>query len=391
MGQPCRYANHLEARWFGTIPLGVSTPKSRPAETPTRLARAAGSTLAHPTFGRHTLPVRWACLAVVLVVAARHAEAKPAAPPPPPADNGDFWRDVIEPNGDQVRMLVGKARNSMRQPDDALMTDAEWAVDQRMRFFRDAYNLLRYAHKLSPENTEVLALLGRAADELGKTHEAIEALEASVHLLGPDKAGAEVTGRLGAIYLRLGDRDSAIRYLRAAQGPINVFTAPALVHLANALAARGEITAAIDTLRNVLPSAALGYYGQETTLVAFALAVIYDRDEQRGAAFEVLDKLQAALPQQYWPHIQGELAKLRFAPAEDQHYYLGLLYESLGHYVEARAEWSLYAASTDAPWRRRALDHVAAIDAQRRASPGVKPPTQILPGGGTIRHRPGHP
>jgi len=326
----------------------------------------------------------------MVVATTSHAQAKPVAPRPAPAANrDDFWREVIEPHGDEVRDLLGKARNVMRQPDEAMLTDAEWAVDQRMRFFRDAYNLLRYAHKLSPENTDVLALLGRTADELGKTREAIDALEASVRVTGADKAGAEVTGRLGAIYLRLGNRDTAIRYLRAAQGPINPGTAESLVHLANALAARGEVASAIDTLQNVLPTGSLGYYGQDVALVAFSLAVIYDRDEQRSAAFEVLDHMQAAFQQQYWPHVQGELAKMRFAPAEDQHYYLGLLYESLGHYAEARAEWALYAVSTDSAWRGRALDHIAAIDAQRRASPGIRPATQIAPpGGAVIRHRP---
>ncbi len=303
----------------------------------------------------------------------------------------DFWLEVIEPNGTEVATVLGHARNVLRQVDDALASDADWAAEQRVKFYRDAYNLLRYARSLSPENTEVLSLLGRAADELGNTREAIEALEASVRILGIDAAGAEVTGRLGAIYLRLGERDTAIRYLRAAHGPVSVSTAPALVHLASALAARGEITAAIETLQSVLTASTLGYSGSESALVAFSLAVIYDRDEQRSAAFEVLDHMQAALPQQYWPQVHGELVKLRFAPAEDQHYYLGLLYESLGHYVEARAEWALYAATSDSPWRARALDHVAAIDAQRRAKPGKPVVPTTPPAGPTIRRRPLHP
>ena len=63
---------------------------------------------------------------------------------------------------------------------------------------------------------------------------------------------------------------------------------------------------------------------------------------------------------------------MRFAPAEDRHYFYGLLYESAGNYVEARAEWALYAASGESPWRARALDHIHAIDAQRTA-PKAKP------------------
>src|SRR6185503_6643651 len=51
------------------------------------------------------------------------------------------------------------------------------------------------------------------------------------------------------------------------------------------------------------------------------------------------------------------------------YYYQALLYETLGDYTEARAEWALYAAIEDAPWRRRALEHIRAIDAQRSARP----------------------
>ena len=112
-----------------------------------------------------------------------------------------------------------------------------------------------------------------------------------------------------------------------------------------------------------------------SVLVMFGLATIYDRDDQRNAAFEVLDKLQAGLPrEEYAPRVQRVLATMRFAPAEDQQYYRALLFESVGDYTEARAEWALYAATSDAPWRARALQHVAAIDAQRRAAPGSKQP-----------------
>jgi len=345
--------------------------------------------LAHQGFGRHTERVRWACL-VCLLLAAGRGEAKPVAPHPTPSDRGDFWRDVIEPNGDQVRALLKKARDAMQHPDNALAGDVDWAVDQRLRFYRDAYNLLRHARKLSPQDAEVLALLGRAADELGKTREAIDALETNLRIVGVDKAGADVAGRLGAIYLRLGDRDTAIRWLRVAQGstnPNNPNSGAAVIHLANALVARGEVTAAIDSLQNALPPALLNYQNPEISLVAFSLAVIYDRDEQRAAAFEMLDHMQTTLQQQYAPQLLGEISKLRFAPAEDQHYYLALLYESLGHYVEARAEWALYAASGDSPWRRRALDHITAIDHERRAKPNVKPAI-TPPTPGVIRRRP---
>jgi len=332
--------------------------------------------------------MRAATLAMVL------AGVSPAlAKPRPPTRavttvNTDFWREVIEPHGDEVTTLVQKARAAIKTADDALQSDAEWAVDQRMRYYQDAYGLMRHARKLSPENTDVLATLGRAADEVGKTRVAIDALETAVRLLGPDKSG-DVAGRLGAIYLRMGERDTAIRYLRLAQnGSITrTETAHALVHLANALAARGEVPAAIDVLVNAMPSAANGYYSYELTITAFTLGMIYDRDEQRAAAFEVLDRMKTALSTQFGQQVQTSLAMLRYAPAEDQHYYLGLLYEIQGQYVEARAEFATYAASGDTPWRGRALEHVHAIDAERREVKPVVKPAAAVPPPTIIRHR----
>ena len=329
----------------------------------------------------------------MLLVGASPAIAKPRAPVTRTVVDTDFWKDVIEPHGEEVKLLVQKARQAIKTADDALQSDAEWAVDQRMRYYQDAYGLMRHARTLSPENTEVLATLGRAADEIGKTRVAIDALEAAARLLGPDKVTPDVAGRLGAIYLRIGDRDAAIRYLRLAQtGSIaRSETAFALVHLANALAARGEVPAAIDVLINAMPPTSSGYYSYELTLLTFALGVIYDRDEQRAAAFEVLDRMKTALSTQFGQQVQTALATVRFAPAEDQHYYLGLLYEIQGQYVEARAEFATYAASGDTPWRGRALEHVHAIDQERRAAKPAKAASPPPPRPVIIRHPRGIP
>ena len=319
-----------------------------------------------------------------VVLAAPPAEAHPSLPPgPPPATpaRGDLWRRITDPNADEVRDLVAKARLSMRRADDALAGDAEWAVDARARFYRDAYHLAAYARRLAPEHLEAISVFARAADELGKTAEALAALELSARLSGPDKVPVEVTAHLGALYLRLGDADRAIPWLRRAQGPLTGARdqAHALVLLAGALAARGETGDAVHVLLGALPQRAVVQLSYEATLVAFALAVLYDRDEQRASAFDVLDHLRSTLATAYREQVQVGLARMPFAPPEDLHYFRALLHESEGHYVEARAEWALYAAAGDPPYRGRALDHVAAIDAQRRANPGAKPPQQIAP------------
>ena len=279
---------------------------------------------------------------------------------------------MIEPHGVEVASLLSRARAAMTK----LAESADGSAERRLRHAGDAYGMLRYAHKLSPDNTDVLSLSAYAADELGKTRQAIEALEDCIRIQGPERAGPEVTGRLGTIYLRLGKLDDAIRWLRYALGPIavseqRVGRGPPRHRAGGARPDAGrdrrpEQRAAAAGLQLLLTDA--------VTLVSFALAVHYDRDEQRGAAFEVLDRMQAALQQELGPFVQRSFAELRFAPAEDEYYYQALLYEALGAYTEARAEWSLYAAVPDVPWRHRALEHVRALDALRRPAAATAHP-----------------
>jgi tetratricopeptide (TPR) repeat protein len=313
------------------------------------------------------LPI--AVLAVLGLVAPARADQIPDTPDVQPHhERGDFWQNLIAPHHDEVELILTRARQSLQTADMALYSDYDPTGTERIRFYREIYGMLKYARKLEPDNVEVLRLLGQSADEHGKTREAIEALQTALDIAG-DKATSDISGRLGIIYLRLGKLDDAIRYLHAAQGAViagQPITAQVLVHLSNALASRGQMTEAIDVLENNVPATAQ-YFQTELVLVAFALAVQYDRDEQRGAAFEVLDHMQNALQGQLAMMVQQQLAGMRFSPAEDKHYYYGLLYESAGNYVEARAEWALYAASPDLPFRRRALDHIAALDAQDRA------------------------
>jgi tetratricopeptide (TPR) repeat protein len=313
------------------------------------------------------------CLVAVLtLLVAMRGEAKPEVvpepTPTPDPDRGNFWREITEPHKEEVNLILYKARQALAQADGSMAADYDPTGEGRLKIYREVNGMLRYARRLAPDNLDVLRLLAQSADGLGKTRQALEALHAAIDLVGAEKAGPEITGHAGEIYLRLGQLDDAIRYLRVAQGPLvpnQPASAQVLIHLSNALAQRGQMADAIDVLANSLP-ANPPFYSNEMQLVAFALAVQYDRDEQRGAAFEVLDHLSTAVQGQLGPIMVAVLSQLRFAPAEEQQYYLGLLYEVIGHYAEARAEWALYAAA-DTQFRRRALDHIAAIDAQRHA------------------------
>src|ERR1043165_5181337 len=88
---------------------------------------------------------------VVLWIAAGQAEAQPM-PHHAAADDAvdDFWRDVIEPHSVTVSAIVAKAKRAIGKASDA--GDDGEAVEQRQRNVRNAYGMLRYARKLSPDN-----------------------------------------------------------------------------------------------------------------------------------------------------------------------------------------------------------------------------------------------
>lgn len=322
--------------------------------------------------------------AIVFLLWSTAARAEVAwVPPEPPVDpdRGNFWRELAEPHKDEVTTILWKARTAMQASELTLMTDYDPTGEARTKLYTQLYGMLRYAKKLAPDNLEVLKMYAQVADTLGKTRQAMDALHAVIDLVGPEKAGVEVTGRLGELYLRIGELDEAVRYLRSAQGPIVQgvpITAYNLVHLSTALSLQGRTTEAIDVLADAL-STQPPYYAPEFQVVAFALAVAYDRDDQRSLAIEQLDHLRTALAEQWGPSVRGSLAGMRFAPADDLQYYRALLLEATDSYSDARAEWALYHGR----YEQRALDHIAAID--KRPKTQAVPPGMVVPGSSILQ------
>jgi tetratricopeptide (TPR) repeat protein len=321
-------------------------------------------------------------LALVILLVAQTASAEVIMPPPPgppvDPDRGNFWRDIAEPHKDEVTLIVWKARQAIAQADVALV-DYDPTGEMHQKLFHELYGMLKYARRLEPDNIEVLKLYAQSADAIGKSRQAIEALHAIIDQIGTEKAGYEVTGHLGELYLRTGELDDAVRYLRAAQGPIiqgQPITAYNLVHLSTALAMRGQTTDAIDVLSDALPTS-IPYYSPEFQVVTFALAVAYDRQDQRSLALEQLDHLRANLQEGWGQSVHTVLGGLRFSPAEDQQYYQALLLEATDNYSDARAGWALYAAAKGA-YSARALEHIAAIDTRPKADVAALPPA--IPG-----------
>jgi tetratricopeptide (TPR) repeat protein len=225
--------------------------------------------------------------------------------------------------------------------------------------------MLRYARKLDPNQSDVLLMLGKVAEESGRPDAAIEALDAYNATLTTDETpNADAPLHLGRAYMRLGRWDDAVRQFRMAMqlgspgyGP----AAAAGAYLGVALMNTGRIADAIEAL---LPAAQnQNWYQAETMQEGLTLAVAYDRDEQLSSEFTLLDSIQQQLTGSYPQYVQQGLLPMEFVPSYDQHYYYALFYESQGYLAEARTEWMHYAEVPDAPYRGRALDHVKAIDA----------------------------
>jgi hypothetical protein len=321
--------------------------------------------------------VRRAALLGLAIAATMPAFAQ-ADDKPKSGSDPTFWRDVLYPHRDEVDTVLDRCRTALDELDTAELADASPSTSARRKLAVELEGALRYARKLEPDNADVLQLLGRVADDAGDASVARDVLADLVHRVGEDHAGADALDRIGAAAIDAGHYDDAIHALRLAQ--VAAYTsiganAHALVHLATALELAGHSGAAIDVLDDALPPQA-SFEPNELALVGFALAVQYDRDEERGAAFDILDRMKQQLGDQLAPSLQNALARMRFAPAEDELYYRALMAEVIGDWSEARTEWLLYAADDAAPYRRRAVDHAHAID---RLPPAAKERAVQLP------------
>ena len=259
-----------------------------------------------------------------------------------------FWSWVIAPNAVEVGVVLEKVEEN-RQAINRATSEVDY-LEIRRRALDDALGMLRYALRLEPEDRTLLRVYGEVAADRGLLAEAAGALER--YLDGDDRPEDNPTrGLLGQIYAQQGRFGEAIPLLRAG---IASHSRSAIHSLASVYMERGRIAEAIDLLEHAPQSHEL----------MLALAVAYDRDEQIGLAAETLEKLTSMLG-----GTGAQLGTLPdgigviYAPAIDQRYFAALLYEAAGHLPESRAEWMAYARAHPAPrYRRRALEHVAAID-----------------------------
>lgn len=312
-------------------------------------------------------------LAVALAATAGTARADRAAPtyaPPPRSD--DFWRDVVHPHADEVAELQRNLATTLRSIDDP------YGEGNRPELVQSGLRMARFARQLDPGDLDALFYAGAFADEAGRAAEAVKLLEEYLTRAPAGMLRADALLRMGRIALRQRRLPEAVAALRRsiAQSAERSTSIKAHIALAHALEASGDVGAAVAVLREL--NDAVPIDGDPSTVIGYlALAVLYDRDEQITAAFDVILRLKNALDSDYsrW----AEDAVRLFPPpvAADLHYYRALAYETTSSQLEARAEWFAYeraAAGTGAGLRAR--DHRLAIDRElareRRPTPSPR-------------------
>ncbi|HEY4245117.1 MAG TPA: hypothetical protein VGM88_35115 [Kofleriaceae bacterium] len=302
------------------------------------------------------LPTTIALLCALSGAAHAGAVAVPPDAPPPPHD---FWSDVLDPHGAELAEILRLVHDG-----NALITShLELGKDDassHQKLLVEMRGMLRHAYVLSPDDPRVLGALAMVDDDLGLTDDARDLYRAAL------RAHADVPGlhaRYGLLALHRGEPDALV-HLVAATGPDAFDTTDntsALLAVANLAARAGDVPAAEDLLS---PRGRTDRGGG--MLAAFALVVLYDRDEQLGKRDAALHAMRVQYESDFGNRVAQAIGLSRLPDPEDHFYYQALLYESEGALLEARTEWAHYASVPDAPWRDRALAHLHDLDARHR-------------------------
>lgn len=318
--------------------------------------------------------VRPAPLVALLIALASLPAAADMMPAPPPRvpEPADFWSRVLHPHAREVGETLQQLEIALRQLDDPY-----GATDRsRVELVRNGVRMARYARTLDPRDPDVVYFGGAFADAAGRALEAERLLSLYLRDAPAGARRADALVRIGRIALRQGRAAAAVDLLRQAAAQVSDrFTmVRARIALAHAYEATGDVGAAVATLRELNEQVPLD--GDPASVAGHvALAVIYDRDQQITAAFDVLVRLRTAMDSEYVRLADDALRAFPPPFAIDVHYYRALVYETWPYLtVEAHRSWRAYEAGGGPPdlaaraaAHRQALERV--LEAERRPPP----------------------
>lgn len=265
-----------------------------------------------------------------------------------------FWERVGAPHRAEVDALVRQA--------EELMLRANAGADRMTK----AEAVLRRAVALQPEDHRATLLLGDVLAAMGRPADAVKTLEQARRLATTPAEEAACWHRLAVERSKLGQYAQAIadydRELASGNGDGATYS-----NVAELLMALGRLDEAADRYREAIrvdeesgdrrtraASLALSYYG---------LGVALDRDEQPGAAREMIGRALSLDP-----HLTRLLGAQQpgsdvfFLPPGDVDYYIALALEVAGRRQEAEATFRLYVLKQPkSQWLKRARAHLAAL------------------------------
>lgn len=300
-------------------------------------------------------PARQIAVAVALAVslgAPADTDAKPEQ---------NFWERVLITKDREIADALSHAKDLYQSAQRAVQSEDEETLRRRM--LREARGMLAFALRLRPEHREVLERMAMVEEASGRVAQAIGYYEQVYARTNKDPMSGDACVRFGLLLARADQHRRAIEVLQrcmnmhAAGGPLTrALRSSGLINLSNLYAAEGQLEEAIELLERER-------VGRQTGILAFALVVLCDKDQQINRAFELL-QYQRHMDERFVLTLIRELGAMPMVPAEDRHYFTALLLEARGSLPEAREEWHHYIRSRHgARYAERARQHLEAIDA----------------------------
>lgn len=272
-----------------------------------------------------------------------------------------FWQRVLITRDREVQDALSHANELYENAQRAIQDADDEALRRRM--LREARGMLAFALRLQPDNRHALERMAMVEEADGRTARALTHYQTVFQRTDLEPMSSQACVNYGLLLARSQKRARAIDVLRRCinlKNPLEMnlrsSRTTALLNLCNLYAAEGRLEDAIELLVRERVE-------RQTGILAFALVVLLDKDQQLNRAFEQLNH-QRQMDQRFTQSLARELGMHSLVPTVDYHYYTALLLEARGSLPEAREEWYHYIRSANnARFAGRARQHLEAIDA----------------------------
>jgi hypothetical protein len=283
----------------------------------------------------------------------------------------DFWPWLLDPDGPEIDAALTAAQRNLEAATELGQRDPE----RRGQLLGDARAMLRYALRLDDARPRVHLWLGLVESERGDADAARRHLRRYMADSRPSSILGEGRLALAILDARAGHHRAArsqLEHALAGRWHTHRLRTHALIALAHLLMDEGDLRDAIDLLRHEEVYGRFG--GSRSELVAFTLAMAYDRSEEIARAHATLAQLASSGPLQPSAALVDGLGHaLPLAIPADRFYLAALAAEAAERWTDAEAAWRRYMDAPGAPYRRRAAQHLARLQHLLDSRSGHRP------------------